>query len=254
MVFNNILVGCPWLHVWAVLVSCLFSFPGKAYVTIKLRHHVKNIKNGWRGSDVIRHVRTLGAHEKKKQTNKDREIVSCPITARRVTPTVLVRFSSFSSLFFSCLYWMNASGVLVVSLHTPAVAWWREQFWGEKRIVFLPLPHPLRTYLQATSLPPYSCFASYLSRSPGNGDGDGDGSENVTFKMNSRFFKLCRAYSNSLKMSNEGQFFRNWFLEPHSGLERQRKIRRRLFTSFIKPAIRYFHDKKAWCTCKVVAC
>ena len=29
---------------------------------------------------------------------------------------------------------------------------------------------------------------------------DGDGSEKVTFKMNLRFFKLCRAYSNSLKM------------------------------------------------------
>ena len=26
---------------------------------------------------------------------------------------------------------------------------------------------------------------------------DGDGSENVTFKMNFRFFKLCRVYSNS---------------------------------------------------------
>ena len=35
---------------------------------------------------------------------------------------------------------------------------------------------------------------------------DGDGSENVTFKMNSRFFKLCRAYSNSWKMSNVGEF------------------------------------------------
>ena len=35
---------------------------------------------------------------------------------------------------------------------------------------------------------------------------DGDGSENVTFKMNSRFFKLCRGYSYSLKMSNVGEF------------------------------------------------
>ena len=35
---------------------------------------------------------------------------------------------------------------------------------------------------------------------------DGDGSENVTFKMSSRFFKLCRAYSNFLKMSNVGEF------------------------------------------------
>ena len=57
-------------------VSFLFvssSFPGKAYVTIKLRHHVKNIKNVWRGSGVIRHVRTLGAHENKKQQPKQKQ-------------------------------------------------------------------------------------------------------------------------------------------------------------------------------------
>ena len=38
---------------------------------------------------------------------------------------------------------------------------------------------------------------------------DGDVSENVTFKMNLRFFKLCRVYSNSLnslKMSNVGKY------------------------------------------------
>ena len=35
---------------------------------------------------------------------------------------------------------------------------------------------------------------------------DGDGNENVTFKMNSRFGKLCRVYTNSLKMSNVGEF------------------------------------------------
>ena len=35
---------------------------------------------------------------------------------------------------------------------------------------------------------------------------DGDGSENVTFKMNSRLFKLCRAYSNFLKMSSVEEF------------------------------------------------
>ena len=35
---------------------------------------------------------------------------------------------------------------------------------------------------------------------------DGDGSENVTFKMNSPFFKLCRTHSNFLKMSNVGEF------------------------------------------------
>ena len=36
-------------------------------------------------------------------------------------------------------------------------------------------------------------------------DGDGDG-ENVTIKMNSRFFKLFRVYSSSLEMSNMGEF------------------------------------------------
>ena len=35
---------------------------------------------------------------------------------------------------------------------------------------------------------------------------DSDGSENVTFKMNWRFFKLFRVYSNSLKMSKVGKF------------------------------------------------
>ena len=35
---------------------------------------------------------------------------------------------------------------------------------------------------------------------------DGDGSENVTFKMNWRFFKLFRVYSNSVKMSKESKF------------------------------------------------
>ena len=36
--------------------------------------------------------------------------------------------------------------------------------------------------------------------------GDCDGSENVTFKMNSRFFKLRHFYSNWLKISNIGEF------------------------------------------------
>ena len=35
---------------------------------------------------------------------------------------------------------------------------------------------------------------------------DGDGGEKVTFKMNSPLFKLCRAHSNTLKMSNVGEF------------------------------------------------
>ena len=35
---------------------------------------------------------------------------------------------------------------------------------------------------------------------------DGNGSENATFKMNSRFLKLCRVYSNLLKMASVGEF------------------------------------------------
>ena len=32
------------------------------------------------------------------------------------------------------------------------------------------------------------------------------GSKNVIIKNNSRFFKLCRVYSNSLKIKNVGEF------------------------------------------------
>ena len=35
---------------------------------------------------------------------------------------------------------------------------------------------------------------------------DGNGSENVSFKTNSRFFNLCRVYSNLLKMASVGEF------------------------------------------------
>ena len=35
---------------------------------------------------------------------------------------------------------------------------------------------------------------------------DGNSSENVSFKMNSRFFNLCRVYSNLLKMASVGEF------------------------------------------------
>ena len=35
---------------------------------------------------------------------------------------------------------------------------------------------------------------------------DGNGSENVSFKMNSHFFNLCRVYSNLLKMASVGEF------------------------------------------------
>ena len=35
---------------------------------------------------------------------------------------------------------------------------------------------------------------------------DGNGSENVSFKMNSPFFNLCRVYSNLLKMASVPEF------------------------------------------------
>ena len=74
--------------------------------------------------------------------------------------------------------------------------------------------------------------------------------------MNSRLFQFsengkCRRIS--LELISWG---------PHSSLEREKEIRRRLFTSSIKLAIRHFHVvvvqegeemyKIAWCTCKVV--
>ena len=43
-----------------------------------------------------------------------------------------------------------------------------------------------------------------------------DDSKNVTFKMNKRFFKLCRVYSNSLKMSNVGKLPWSLFLEDRT--------------------------------------
>ena len=93
---------------------------------------------------------------------------------------------------------------------------------------------------------------------------DGDGSENVTFKMNSRFLKLCRIYSNSKKLSNLSEFPCNWFLGFFSSLERDREIHCLVFVSFIKRENRHFHVvvvqwpkrnlmyKNAWCLCKVV--
>ena len=45
---------------------------------------------------------------------------------------------------------------------------------------------------------------------------DGNGSENVTFKMNSRFFNLCRIYSNLLKMASVGEFPWSWFPEDRT--------------------------------------
>ena len=64
---------------------------------------------------------------------------------------------------------------------------------------------------------------------------DVDGSEIVIFKMNSRFFKLFCVYFKCRRISLK---LISW--EPHSSLERERKILRRLFTSSIKCGIRHF--------------
>ena len=45
---------------------------------------------------------------------------------------------------------------------------------------------------------------------------DGNCSEKVSFKINSRFFNLCRVYSNLLKMASVGEFPWSWFLEDRT--------------------------------------
>ena len=47
-------------------------------------------------------------------------------------------------------------------------------------------------------------------------DGSGSCSENVRFKMNSRFFSPCRVYSNLLKMASVGELPWSWFLEDRT--------------------------------------
>ena len=83
--------------------------------------------------------------------------------------------------------------------------------------------------------------------------------------MNSRFFKLCQVYSNSLKMSNVGRFLWSQILEERTQVQREKeKFRRRVFkfTISIKRRIRKFHVvvvqdgkemyQKVYHTCKVV--
>ena len=71
---------------------------------------------------------------------------------------------------------------------------------------------------------------------------DGDGSENATFKMNSRFFQtLTRLFqcAENVKCRRISLEMVSW--GPLSSLERERKIRRHLFTSSIKRKSRRFH-------------
>ena len=70
----------------------------------------------------------------------------------------------------------------------------------------------------------------------------GDVTGNATFKMKSSCFKLCRVYSSSVKMSNEGEFPRGWFLGHRIQVRKRKKNRRpSVFTSSIKREIRHFH-------------
>ena len=98
---------------------------------------------------------------------------------------------------------------------------------------------------------------SYLkNREPSNDDG----SENVAKKLNLPYFKCYRVYLELLNLSNVGSFvleLNSYGL--YSGSERKRRIRRRMFTFFIKRCITRFHSivvrstsKK--CTKKLDAC
>ena len=73
-------------------------------------------------------------------------------------------------------------------------------------------------------------------------------------KINLRLFKLKRVYSDPRKLSKVGGFSWSWILKDYSGSKRERKIRRRMFTSSIKRLIRSFSrrsravDVKGWYT------
>ena len=71
---------------------------------------------------------------------------------------------------------------------------------------------------------------------------DGDGSENVTFKMNSRFSfqTLSRIFRFAKNVKCRRISLELIYWRPHSSLQRGRNIRRRLFTSSIKREIRNF--------------
>ena len=70
---------------------------------------------------------------------------------------------------------------------------------------------------------------------------DGDGSENLTLKMNSRFFKLCRAYSSSLKMSNVGEFSWSSCLKDPTQVLKEKTNSLSLVYVLHKREIRDFH-------------
>ena len=70
---------------------------------------------------------------------------------------------------------------------------------------------------------------------------DGYGSENVTLKMNSRFFKLLRIYSSSLEMSKVGEFSWSWFLGTALKFRKREKNSSSLVYASTKREIMHFH-------------
>ena len=70
---------------------------------------------------------------------------------------------------------------------------------------------------------------------------DGDGSENVTFKMNLRFLNIVAFIAIRWKCQMQVNFPGVDFLGTPLSLERERTIRRRLFTSSIKCKITHFY-------------
>ena len=69
---------------------------------------------------------------------------------------------------------------------------------------------------------------------------DGDGYENVTLKVNSRCFKLYRAYYISIKSSNVGHVLELNSKRLFRSSGKQKESRRRVFTFSTKREMRYF--------------
>ena len=81
-------------------------------------------------------------------------------------------------------------------------------------------PFCFQSFLSRFSWPPRFSFTAVGSFSID----DGNGSENVSFKMNSRFFNLWYVYSNLLKMASVGEFPWSWFLEDRTQWEKKRFV------------------------------
>ena len=93
---------------------------------------------------------------------------------------------------------------------------------------------------------------------------DGDGNENVTFKMNSRFFQILSRlfqFAENVKYGWISQELISW--GPKLEFRKTKEIRCGLITSSIKHEIGHFHvvvmqgtgqkwTNKVWCTCRVV--